>query len=167
MNTRLIAVLFLTTAFVAGAGAPAHAREEFPRAIASHLGSPTPVPPCSICHQYGKTGGDTLVTPFAWGMRARGLSGDESAVIDALDRVRADGVDSDGDGTGDVDELIAGTDPNSATSNPTTPGTVPEPRLGCTLAGEPVREPADVAWLFGAGLLLIRRSARRRFDRVG
>ena len=66
----------------------ARAKEQFPKEIAAHLGAQA-TPPCGVCHQYAKTGGDTLVTPFAWGMRARGLTGQDT-LLPALDRVRAD-----------------------------------------------------------------------------
>ena len=150
-RVTLTAVLVLSS--FAGA---ARAKEQFPREIADHLGTQT-TPPCGICHQYAKTGGDTLVTPFAWGMRARGLTGQDT-LLPALDRVRADGVDSDGDGATDVDELIAGTDPNSAASTPARPGLVEDPKLGCAVAGADSNQGRGWTWIIAvAGLLWLRR----------
>ncbi|HVZ71629.1 MAG TPA: thrombospondin type 3 repeat-containing protein [Polyangia bacterium] len=120
---------------VSGARQPwAQARDEFPREIASHLGAPT-APPCGVCHEYGKQGiGATVVTPFGWALRARGL-GDGDGLAQALDRLVTDKVDSDGDGSIDTDEIVAGSDPNSAASTPAHPGAVSDPQLGCAAAG--------------------------------
>jgi hypothetical protein len=137
------------------------AKEEFPREIAQHLGAKTN-PPCGLCHEYGKTGNATLTTPFAWSMRARGMSNGGS-ILGALDRVAADKVDSDGDGALDVDELVAGSDPNSPDSTPGHPGTVGDPQLGCAVAGD-----ARGAWTsIVAALLMLgigARRARGRFE---
>src|SRR5450631_1613662 len=89
----------------------AHARKEFPGVIARELNAPKD-PPCSICHLGGKTSGATVFTPFAWTMRAHGLSGSASSVQSAIDGVKADNVDSDGDGVPDWQEIVNGTDPN-------------------------------------------------------
>jgi hypothetical protein len=124
--------LGITLAAALASSASAEAKEEFPREMARHLAAASD-PPCGVCHQDGKTGKDTLVTPFAWAMRARGMTGQDT-LLGALDRVRADAVDSDGDGATDVDELIAGSDPNSAASTPAMPGTVRDPQLGCAVA---------------------------------
>lgn len=143
-------------------GFSAEAKEGFPREMARHLGATTDAP-CGVCHQDGKIGKDTIVTPFGWAMRARGLSGQDT-LLPALDRVRADRVDSDGDGATDVDEIIAGSDPNSAASTPGMPGSVSDPQLGCALAGH-----AQGASAYGLGLAALaasalawRRRARRR-----
>lgn len=143
-----------------GSARAARAKERFPGDIAQHLGAST-LPACGICHQDGKTGKDTLVTPFAWTMRARGLSG-SNTLIPALDRVAADGVDSDGDGASDVAEIVAGTDPNSAASTPADPGLVGDPKLGCTVGGGAVQrgDAGAVALLAVGGVLAWRRRRR-------
>lgn len=134
------------------------AKEPFPGMVARHLQAPRE-PPCGLCHEYGKTGGSTLVTPFAWAMRARGLTG-ESSLLASLDRVAADGVDSDGDGSADVEEIVAGTDPNTAASTPAHPGTVADPQLGCAVAsGAPVTPAAS---LLALTVLFLAATRRRR-----
>jgi hypothetical protein len=151
--------LMLTAALAWGAAADA--KEEFPREMARHLAAATD-PPCGVCHQDAKTGKDTLVTPFAWGMRARGMTGQDT-LLGALDRVRADAVDSDGDGTTDVAELIAGTDPNSAASTPASPGTVRDPQLGCAVAPGPRRGGAKTfAFAALVAMCLARCRSKRR-----
>ena len=90
----------------------ARATPNFPAAIAQDLGAPQP--PCSICHAGGMTGYGTVTTPFGQAMKARGLvAGDQTSLKTALDRMRTDKVDSNGNGILDVDELIAGNDPNA------------------------------------------------------
>jgi hypothetical protein len=158
-SLRYLSILAL--AAVLATSALAEAKQEFPSEIARHLGSATN-PPCGVCHQDGKTGKDTLVTPFAWAMRARGMTGQDT-LLGALDRLRSDAVDSDGDGATDVDELIAGSDPNSAASTPAMPGTVRDPQLGCAMAGR-AREGTTgslVSAAFVAMCLVRRRRVRR------
>lgn len=144
------------------AGAPTvEAKDEFPREVARHLNARTN-PPCGLCHEYGKTGNGTLVTPFAWAMRARGMGGGGS-LTGALDRVAADQVDSDGDGAPDVAEIVAGTDPNSAASTPANPGAVADPKLGCAVAGG--ADAGAVGAIFALASLIVGVGARRRSSR--
>ena len=153
MNCRkLVLWAGLAVAIVITGPRGAAAKEEFPGRIAADLGAPE-APPCGLCHQNGKTGGDTLVTPFAWAMRARGLTG-EGSLDQALARVQADRVDSDGDGITDTDEIIAGTDPNSAASSPSTPGSPGDPQLGCAVGGDD-KEGARAPGAAGAALLAL------------
>jgi len=70
-------------------------------------------PPCSLCHVGGVTQQGTVNTPFGKSMRARGLVAyDENALAATLATMQDAHVDSDGDGTADIDELKAGTDAN-------------------------------------------------------
>jgi hypothetical protein len=138
MRATLVALLLLL------ASAPARATPNFPGAIAQDLGAPTPQ--CSICHAGGVTGRGTVTTLFGQAMLARGLVANDTASLQtALDKMRADKVDSNGNGILDVDELIAGSDPNATSDHPTTP------TYGCSIS--PGRS-LPVALLLPAALLL-------------
>jgi MYXO-CTERM domain-containing protein len=89
----------------------AQAEEEFPSIIGTDL-SLTYQVPCSVCHLKENTGAATARTPFALSLKARGFE-DRASLTSALDRLKADNFDSDGDGVSDVAELQRGTDPNS------------------------------------------------------
>ena len=126
-------------------GAPrAQAREALGPEVAAQL-SLSYVPACALCHSAGAEGG-AADTPFATAMRERGLSASADSVAPALDSVRRDGVDSDGDGTGDIDEIIAASDPNADGD-------------GCTCAAAGV---ADAPSLFASALMLLSLATRRR-----
>lgn len=96
-----------------GLSSVAQAKREFPSEIQSDLGLTYQVP-CSVCHIKDNTGSSTPITPFARALRARGLTGDNASLLTALAQLDADQVDSDGDGVTDINELKAGTDPNSS-----------------------------------------------------
>ncbi len=69
---------------------------------------------CLLCHTTASGGGGTANQAFALALKDRGLTGggDVDALITALSALEADAVDSDGDGTTDIDGLRAGLDPN-------------------------------------------------------
>jgi hypothetical protein len=121
-----------------------HAREPLSPEVAAQL-SLSYVPACTLCHSAGAEGGPAD-TPFATAMRARGLSASADSVAPALDRLRRDGVDSDGDGTGDIDEIIAATDPNADGGG-----------CACAAAGA-----ADATSLYAPALMLLSLASRRR-----
>lgn len=118
--------LFATIALASFALWPraARATANFPNAIQDHIHSPAP--DCSICHNDGDQGGKgTATEPFAINMKARGLVEFDTGTLDsALDKMAAEHVNSTGDCLDDIDELIAGHNPN-----------VPDPPGFCTDAG--------------------------------
>jgi len=90
----------------------AYASAGYPTAIVEHLGI-LYSPACSLCHVGSKTGPGTAETPFAQSARAHGLEGGDVLLVGiALDALMRDGTDSDHDGVTDIQELLAGTDPN-------------------------------------------------------
>lgn len=145
---------------------PAAATGNFPETIRSHLGlAARPPQSCGLCHANGVTGTGTVTTPFGKAILARGVSaGDIVTLGEALDGLEASATDSDGDGTPDVAELRAATDPNAAAS-----GTPPQddegPRFGCGASAVPANAaPLGFAGLLGLAWLLSpgRPRGRRR-----
>ena len=132
--------------------ASASAVPEFPHTIQRGQ-SLSYEPPCGVCHVKGNTGIGTAETPFALALRERGLmAGDDHSLTSALTALEKDGVDSDGDGVIDVDELSEGTDPNS-------PGKTKlkgrlDPKWGCSIASAPAPTPAQPHQLAALGLAL-------------
>lgn len=153
----LTAAALLATALLP---ARAHAKREFPPDIGRHL-STVVDPACSVCHLDGKVAGVTVITPFALSLRAHGFNGQETTLNSALDAMQADGTDSDGDGVSDVDELRAGTDPNS----PVPGATTADPTYGCAVAPLSLPSGWTAAALAAAVALCWTRRARRQRSR--
>ncbi len=155
------ALPFLVAACLTFTGASAWATPNFPGAVAKVLAAGSS-PACSLCHVNGRVGRGTVNTPFGASMRARGLVAyDEGTLARALATMESDGVDSDGDGTIDVNAIRAGNDPNGAAAE----GEIDPiaPTYGCTAEVAPAREAGWAAWLFfGAfALVLARRTGKR------
>ena len=91
----------------------AWASSVYPEQVQTDVGGDC-LPQCTICHETNAGGGGTVTQPFGQAMMDRGLTGgfNTAAVTDALAQMSDDAVDSDGDGTIDVDELATGSDPN-------------------------------------------------------
>lgn len=129
-------------------------------------------PACTLCHGHA-TDADAgpADTPFAAALVARGLSpaagagggggtggGDDGGLAKAIDAMRRDGVDSDGDGARDLDELSWGGDPNRYDG----PKLEEEPlTYGCAFHGGVGRHAVSSTVLVLAALALGRRRGRR------
>ena len=132
----------------------ARATPNFPNAIASKLEAPAP--DCSICHVCGVTGRGTVNTPWGAAMRARGLVAyDEVSLATALAAMKADRVDSNGDGTIDVDAVRMGSDPNPPTCDADADPTIPS--YGClSVAGSRTGDPDALLLALAVSLVLVR-----------
>jgi hypothetical protein len=122
-------------------------------------------PQCSLCHTNGVTGLGTVHTPFGESMRARGLVPyDDASLSAALAKMKADNVDSDGDGVPDIEELVQGNDPDVPDKGkpPSAGGPVVAYGCGAQIAGGGV--PDQAGWLTLIALLAFRtaRTDRRR-----
>lgn len=72
-------------------------------------------PRCDLCHHAAMEPVGAVDTAFGKSTVARGLvDADAASLAKALDGMRESGVDSDGDGAKDLDELSWGGDPNQA-----------------------------------------------------
>lgn len=112
-------------------------------------------PDCNLCH-VGVQARGTVNTPVGSALLQRGMVAyDEGRLLAALTSLRSQAVDSDGDGTPDVEELIAGKDPNQSDENPDE--LPPEPSFGCATGPG-----ATAFWmlLVSLGALMRRRPGR-------
>lgn len=111
---RAFLAVFSSVALLTAAGTAA-ASQTFPSEVQNHL-SLSYTPPCAICHEGGKGGSGTVTTAFGRAMMSRGAKASDTAALDAaLDKMATDKVDSDADGTTDIDALKKGLNPNGAT----------------------------------------------------
>jgi len=152
--------LGLAACLVALAAAPAaRAKDRFPAFIHDDLHLDYE-PPCRVCHIQGTTGAGSVSTPFGTAMLAHGMTGDESTLAPALAALEADGTDSDGDGTPDVAELRANSDPNTPVPASLVSG---DPKYGCAVAGA-ARVPGAALAAVSALVLAAARRRRARRD---
>ena len=153
---RARVVLFALLALIPSA---ARASDGYPEAMQSDL-MLAKAPACNVCHDAAVAPVGAADQPFARSAVARGLvQGDPASLASALKKMRADGVDSDGDGAEDLDELSWGGDPNHADLPPAGRG---EPAsYGCSSSGGLGKSGPELAVAL-AMLVTWRRRARDR-----
>jgi Bacterial TSP3 repeat len=132
----------------------ARAKSEFPSEIKNKYVLTYDVP-CAVCHIKGNVASATPITPFALSLRARGMTGDNQSLSSALDKLKSDAVDSDGDGVTDVDELKAGTDPNSSANASIEDNQ--EPGYGCGGTAPKGRSAPGMASMLALAWFMLRR----------
>lgn len=139
MSSR-IARMGLLALLIVGLARPAFASASFPGALRDRLELDQvagAAPGCQLCHKDDAGGLKTATKPFGRSLlKAGAAAANVPSLLAALDRLESEGTDSDRDGTPDIAELKAGTDPNVAamgqgTSTP--PEQVPLPETGCAL----------------------------------
>ncbi len=105
---------FLLAAAAFLASGVAVASQGYPDAMKTALVL-TKAPGCDLCHAAATAPVGGVDTPFGKSIVAKGLvASDDASLKKSLDAMRAAGVDSDGDGAEDLDELSWGGDPNHA-----------------------------------------------------
>jgi hypothetical protein len=168
----LFTAVLVASAFSLGA-LSAHASATFPEALRKKLGLTAivgPAPGCRLCHKDDVGGLNTATKPFARSLRSVGaMATSVPSLLDALDTLEGDGTDSDHDGSGDIAELRAGTDPNVAETPDGTPPSateeIPLPETGCSITRKSAllelgRSPFTLGLIVVAASLL--RLRRRR-----
>jgi MYXO-CTERM domain-containing protein len=145
--------------------ASAWASSSYPGALETELGMPC-APTCTLCHATNIGGPGTVVTPFGIAMGERGLTGggNIAGLTETLDVMATDAVDSDGDGTSDLDELFLGADPNPDAAvfcDIDGGGEVVVPIYGCFGGAEGSGSAAGMGLGALLGLTALRRRARR------
>ena len=140
---------------------PAHASPTYPGLLQKDVGMPC-APPCTVCHRDRNGGLYTVTKPFGLSMMAAGLRGQNADQLSAaVKTLSSDKSDSDGDGIPDIQELKAGTDPNS-TANGNICSEGPVYGCGAHVAPRPGGGGLGAALAALAGFVLLVSMRRRR-----
>jgi MYXO-CTERM domain-containing protein len=155
VKTFALALAAAVATLAAGAGAS----EGYPDAIQGDLDL-AEAPSCDVCHAHASAPVGSADESFAKSLEARGLKGggDVASLARALEKDK--GVDSDGDGAEDLDELSWGGNPSvSDAPKGTAP---PEIAYGCDVGGQAGASSAALIAVLGLAL-----STRRRRRNAG
>ena len=138
-----------------GRSESAYALPDYPKYLQAAASTPC-LPHCNVCHRDDNAGSGTVDRPFGVSLERIGhlRGGGRSDVARAIDALRAQKTDSDGDGVADTDELSAGEDPNYAGD-----GDLCGPEVGCSTSKANSSWSSAVALL--ATLALLLRGRRR------
>ncbi|QQR91134.1 MAG: hypothetical protein IPJ88_05215 [Myxococcales bacterium] len=138
------------------------ATPNFPGVIQNDLDLPYE-PECALCHGHGEGGGDTANTPFALTLKSRGMVPYNTySLTSALDSIAQDEVDTAGDGTPDIEDLQAGSDPSVPQDGGELPPSPELPEYGCSVSHPQTPLPSELFYTLPLlALLLIRRKKSR------
>jgi hypothetical protein len=159
LTPSAIVILLLTL----GSSSIANATPSFPGVVQQHL-TASKAPECKVCHVGAQSSG-TVKTAFGVAMLARGLvKYDEASLTKALDTLRGEKTDSNGDGKSDIDTLIAGADPSAPSSGDGGTVALASPEYGCAnLAGTtPEGRIGNALLAIGVALFVARRRSGLR-----
>ena len=150
----------LIVAFGIAVAGSVKASPAYPGELAQELSLPCQ-PSCLLCHTREEGGFGTANTPLGAALRrARLECCDEEMLASALALLERDQIDSDGDGTGDVEELRAALDPNQADAELACRA---QEAGGCSASKAPRREtPSLLALLLGTLSVVSARRSRSR-----
>ena len=154
----------------------ARASTTFPEALRKQLGLAqiaAPGPGCQLCHRDDVGGVKTATKPLGRSLLTAGAQGGSvPSLLEALGTLEQNGTDSDSDGTPDIGELRAGSDPNvfdavlggagaSGMEGMPCPVILPLPETGCSVSSRST--PRGSLTLAAVALVaLVRRRARPR-----
>ncbi len=154
----------------------AAASKTFPEVLRQKLELPKIAGPgmgCQLCHRDDNGGAMTATKPFGRALIQAGVQGaNVQSLRSALTKLEADGRDSDNDGTSDIAELKAGTDPNVAAASGAGGSQgegesdsgiedIPLPQTGCSLTPASTLAGAWAPFAIAFALFSRRRRARR------
>jgi hypothetical protein len=162
----LLARCLFILGFLVATPFTASASPSYSRVLSSSLDLPCE-PSCTLCHTTPAGGFATANTKFGVNMRrmfhAACCDGEMMRAI--AEQLEASGLDSDGDGLTDVDELRATTDPNNAEIDAELACEAP-PDSGCALVGAG-RKQSGGALIVLLALIALPTWSRLRRARTG